>query len=171
MVRGLRISTESPELLTQQAGLDDYSTIRCVNYIRSEVLAQRDPRLALAASVASGGAASPKPWDGDQYMKPVLPDDPLLFHEYDDAQNTCGINIAMLCKILLKYWLSFGVSQYLIVQLTAIRQGVGIDPRQGSEFSLQTCIPGRMRARIHILQGPGAVPGVHEGVGYGYRFW
>lgn len=73
----------------RQAGLDDYSTIRCVNYIRSEVSAQRDPRPSLAAAAQSAAAGSPQPWDGDQYMKPVLADDPLLFYEYDDVQPTC----------------------------------------------------------------------------------
>lgn len=76
--------------LRRQVGLDDYSTIRCVNYIRSEVSAKRDPRPALAAAAQGGAAGGPKPWDGDQYMKPVLDDDPLLFYEYDDVQATCA---------------------------------------------------------------------------------
>lgn len=82
-----------------QAGLDDYSTIRCVNYIRSEVLAQRDPRPALAAAAAGGAAGSAKPWDGDQYMRPVLADDPLLFHEYDDVQPMCEPRTHPMAKL------------------------------------------------------------------------
>ena len=71
-----------------QARLDDYNTIRCVNYIRLEVAAQRDPLSALAAAAQCGGVGS-QPWEDDQYMQPSLGDDALLFHEFDDVQPTC----------------------------------------------------------------------------------
>lgn len=74
--------------LDTQAHLDDYNTIRCINYIRSEVAAARDPRPHLAAAVgADPGASGNPPWDADTYMRPVLPEDPLLFHEYDEAEQ------------------------------------------------------------------------------------
>ncbi|CAG9465853.1 unnamed protein product [Pedinophyceae sp. YPF-701] len=58
--------------------LDEYEVIRLVNYIRSEVAAGRDPRPALAA-VPAGAAVCAAPWGEDEYLIPVLPEDPLLF--------------------------------------------------------------------------------------------
>lgn len=66
--------------------MDDYNTIRCINYIRSEVVAQRDPLPALAVAAQSGGAG-PQPWEQDQYMKPALDDDALLFHDFEDEPS------------------------------------------------------------------------------------
>ena len=64
-----------------QAGLQDYDIIRCVNYIRSEAAAGRDPRQALRAAASGGGAC---PWADDRYLRPVLEDDALLCFDYDD---------------------------------------------------------------------------------------
>jgi hypothetical protein len=70
--------------------LQDYDTIRCVNYIRSEVAARRDPRPALSEAVSGGSAC--RPWADDRYLCPVLEDDALLFFDYDDdAQAMCAI--------------------------------------------------------------------------------
>lgn len=80
--------------LTQQLGLDDYGTIRVINFIRTEVAAGRDPRPALSAAAAAGSssaaneaAAAAAPWSGDTYLQPVLADDPLLTYDFDDEQQ------------------------------------------------------------------------------------
>lgn len=79
--------------LNQQLGLDDYGTIRVINFIRAEVAAGRDPRPALSAAAAAGSssagteAAAAAPWSGDTYLQPVLADDPLLTYDFDDEQQ------------------------------------------------------------------------------------
>lgn len=62
-----------------QNKLSDYDTIRCINYIRTEVAAGR-----LSAETLNDKKASERPWQSDQYMHPLLPDDPLLFYDFDD---------------------------------------------------------------------------------------
>jgi hypothetical protein len=70
-----------------QKRLDEYDTLRCINYIRTEVAAGRDPRPALAA-VAPGGAAAapwaPTPAGDEPYLRPALEDDGLLFYDFDE---------------------------------------------------------------------------------------
>ncbi len=72
-----------------QARLDDYSTIRCINFIRSEGAAGRDPRPTLAEAAAAPSQTG-QPWDDDRYLQPVLPEDALLFHDFDDDDDTPG---------------------------------------------------------------------------------
>uniref|UniRef100_A0A9J7ZRF3 Protein arginine N-methyltransferase 3 n=1 Tax=Cyprinus carpio carpio TaxID=630221 RepID=A0A9J7ZRF3_CYPCA len=55
--------------LVQKHRLDDYGYIKMINYIRTTKCS------AESLELASNG---PLPWDSDQYMKPALPDDPLL---------------------------------------------------------------------------------------------
>ncbi|XP_016120751.1 protein arginine N-methyltransferase 3-like, partial [Sinocyclocheilus grahami] len=55
--------------LVQKHRLDDYGYIKMINYIRTTKCSAESLKLA------SNG---PLPWDSDQYMKPALPDDPLL---------------------------------------------------------------------------------------------
>ncbi|DBB07799.1 hypothetical protein WJX82_004343 [Trebouxia sp. C0006] len=62
-----------------QKALTDYDTIRCVNFIRSEVAAGNSPLQALLHN-----SAAQRPWEKDEYMRPVLPDDPLLFYDFDE---------------------------------------------------------------------------------------
>jgi hypothetical protein len=79
-------STHTPSTIPLQLSLDDYGTIRLINYIRKEVAAGADP-LALLRSLAAQGpaaAAPPHPWSSDDYLTPHLPDDPLLGYDYDD---------------------------------------------------------------------------------------
>ncbi len=64
-----------------QKSLTDYDTIRCVNFIRSEVAAGKSP---LQALLRDNFAAQP-PWEKDEYMRPVLPEDPLLFYDFDEV--------------------------------------------------------------------------------------
>ena len=64
-----------------QRRLDEYGVIRCINFIRSEVAAGRDPRQQLTT------AADPPPWASDQYLQPVLPDDALLMYDFTDEGN------------------------------------------------------------------------------------
>jgi protein arginine N-methyltransferase 3 len=74
-----------------QRSLDDYDTIKIINFIRAEVAAGRDPLPALvaaptaAAAAAGGSDASAVPWESDSYLQPVLADDPLLTYEYDEG--------------------------------------------------------------------------------------
>lgn len=59
--------------------MDDYGIIRCVNFIRSEVAAGRDPRSALH----SISEQAPTWLSDDSYLRPVMQDDALLFYDYD----------------------------------------------------------------------------------------
>lgn len=81
-------------LVCTQRRLDEYGVIRCINFIRSEVAAGRDPRLQLASP------AEPPPWAADQYLQPVLPDDALLMHDFGDehpAKSTCAFEAHAGC--------------------------------------------------------------------------
>lgn len=68
-----------PGLLVQK-GLDDYNMIGCINFVRAEVAAGRDPRPAVMAAELGPKA----PWAGDRYLQPVMAEDPLLFHDWQD---------------------------------------------------------------------------------------
>ena len=68
---------------SEQNKLSDYDTIRCINYIRTEVAAGR-----LSVEALNGQISGERPWQQDQYMHPALPDDPMLFHEFDDEADT-----------------------------------------------------------------------------------
>lgn len=59
-----------------------------INYIRGEVKAGRDPRPALKAAAAAPDA--PRPWASDAFLAPVLPDDTVLFYDFDDDQEGGG---------------------------------------------------------------------------------
>jgi len=52
-----------------------------VNFIRAKVAEGSSPLEALI----DGKATADKPWEQDQYMHPVLPEDPLLFYDFDDS--------------------------------------------------------------------------------------
>lgn len=76
-----------------QAALQDYEIICCVNYIRNEVAAGRNPVGALNAAAAA--SSEQRPWADDRYLQPVLEDDALLFFDYDDdAEAMCAPDIA-----------------------------------------------------------------------------
>lgn len=64
----------------EQKRLSDYDTIRCINYIRTEVAAGR-----LSVEALNGQTSDEHPWQKDQYMHPAIPDDPLLFYDFDEA--------------------------------------------------------------------------------------
>ncbi|KAL2089070.1 hypothetical protein ACEWY4_015969 [Coilia grayii] len=68
-----------PELL-KQFRLDDYGYIKMINYIRSV----RCSAETLQQCSDNGSF----PWDSDDYMRPVLPDDPLL---QIDLEELCGV--------------------------------------------------------------------------------
>eukprot|EP00887_Chlorella_sp_A99_P001499 scaffold8.g1499.t1 len=75
----------------RQLALDHYDTIRCINYIRGEVATGRDPRPALQAAAASAGSSGvAPPWHGDGFLQPVLPDDELLFHDWEEEALEAG---------------------------------------------------------------------------------
>ena len=52
----------------------------CINFIRSQVAAGVDVLPSLAHAVASGQ----RPWQDEQFMKPVLADDEMLLHDWDE---------------------------------------------------------------------------------------
>lgn len=66
--------------------LDDYDTIRVINFIRCEVAGGRDPLPALVASAQQQQGAAAAPWAGDEYLTPSLQDDPLITYDYDEQQ-------------------------------------------------------------------------------------
>ncbi|GBF96074.1 arginine N-methyltransferase-like [Raphidocelis subcapitata] len=74
--------------------LDDHGTIRLINFIRSRVAAGADPLPALtaaaAAAAANGAAGAAQPWASDDYLTPVLPDDPLLGYDFDEEAGDEG---------------------------------------------------------------------------------
>ena len=63
-----------------QNGLSDYDTIRCINFIRTEVAEGRSPLQALLKGKTNIG----QPWENDRYMRPVIAEDPLLFYDFDE---------------------------------------------------------------------------------------
>jgi hypothetical protein len=67
----------SPREATMQHKLDDFGVIRCINFVRTVVREGADPRPALA----SGPAA----FVNDDFMCPVLDNDALLCHEYQQS--------------------------------------------------------------------------------------
>ena len=66
-----------------QAHMDEYDVIRCINWIRGSVSQGRDPRSDLAGALST----PEKPWSDDKYLIPVLPTDPLLFHDFGFASE------------------------------------------------------------------------------------
>lgn len=66
-----------------QAHMDEYDIIRCINWIRGSVSQGRDPRSDLAGALST----PEKPWSDDKYLIPVLPTDPLLFHDFGYASE------------------------------------------------------------------------------------
>lgn len=53
--------------------------IKLINFFRSEAQAGRSPLAAL-----EGGA---RPWDADTYLQPVLADDEMLFHDWEEEED------------------------------------------------------------------------------------
>lgn len=68
-----------PRMMLPQKRLDEYGVIRVVNYIRSEVAAGREPRGALSGEH--------QPWAGDKFLQPVLANDALLMHDFDEDEG------------------------------------------------------------------------------------
>ncbi|XP_056317067.1 protein arginine N-methyltransferase 3-like [Danio aesculapii] len=68
--------------LVQKHKLDDYGYIKMINYIRTTKCSAES--LALTSD-------DPLPWVGDEYMKPVLQDDPLLQIDVEEfSEASCG---------------------------------------------------------------------------------
>lgn len=65
---------------TLQTAASEYDTLKVINYIRTEVAAGRDPKPALAASTPSDASV---PWQDDSFLRPVLDNDELLFHDWE----------------------------------------------------------------------------------------
>ncbi|XP_043100922.1 protein arginine N-methyltransferase 3 isoform X3 [Puntigrus tetrazona] len=71
--------------LVQKHRLDDYGFIKMINYIRTTKCSSESLRLA------SNG---PVPWDSDEYMKPALPDDPLLQIDVEELSEAVTLSPA-----------------------------------------------------------------------------
>eukprot|EP00775_Hariotina_reticulata_P002332 gene2332-2640_t len=77
--------------------LDDYDIIKVINFIRKEVAGGRDPLPLLAAAgstVGAGGSSSLLPWSSDDYLSPVLPEDPLLTYDYEEQLDVVSVAAA-----------------------------------------------------------------------------
>uniref|UniRef100_A0A671LIV6 Protein arginine N-methyltransferase 3 n=1 Tax=Sinocyclocheilus anshuiensis TaxID=1608454 RepID=A0A671LIV6_9TELE len=71
--------------LVQKHRLDDYGYIKMINYIRTTKCS------AESLELASDG---PLPWDSDQYMKPALPDDPLLLIDVEELIEAADVTLS-----------------------------------------------------------------------------
>uniref|UniRef100_A0A673M0J7 type I protein arginine methyltransferase n=1 Tax=Sinocyclocheilus rhinocerous TaxID=307959 RepID=A0A673M0J7_9TELE len=71
--------------LVQKHRLDDYGYIKMINYIRTTKCS------AESLELASNG---PLPWDSDQYMKPALPDDPLLQIDVEELIEAADVTLS-----------------------------------------------------------------------------
>ncbi|XP_054827981.1 protein arginine N-methyltransferase 3 isoform X3 [Eublepharis macularius] len=67
----------SIETMVRKHGLDFYGYIKLVNFIRME-----KPTLECLTSTSA-----PAPWEGEEYLKPVLEDDPLLQYDIEDVTD------------------------------------------------------------------------------------
>lgn len=76
--------------LRSALSLGDHGTFQLINWVRAEVGAGRDPRPAVAAVRAAGAGDTPRPWDDARWLVPTLPDDALLFYDYDDDEEEEG---------------------------------------------------------------------------------
>jgi protein arginine N-methyltransferase 3 len=74
----------------RSCGLDQYGVIRAVNWARRCAERGEDPRPAFRAyeeqQVAGGGDVAP-PWAGDEFLVPVIPDDPLVMYDYEEEDD------------------------------------------------------------------------------------
>ncbi|KAL1271808.1 hypothetical protein QQF64_030824, partial [Cirrhinus molitorella] len=73
-----------PELV-QKHRLDDYGYIKMINYIRTTKCS------AESLLLCSNG---PLPWDSDAYMKPALPDDPLLQIDVEELSEAAAVTLS-----------------------------------------------------------------------------
>ncbi|XP_052458593.1 protein arginine N-methyltransferase 3 isoform X3 [Carassius gibelio] len=71
--------------LVHKHRLDDYGYIKMINYIRTTKCS------AESLELASNG---PLPWDSDQYMKPALPDDPLLLIDVEELTEGSDVSLS-----------------------------------------------------------------------------
>ncbi|XP_026100618.1 protein arginine N-methyltransferase 3 isoform X2 [Carassius auratus] len=71
--------------LVHKHRLDDYGYIKMINYIRTTKCS------AESLELASNG---PLPWDSDQYMKPALPDDPLLLIDVEELTEASDVSLS-----------------------------------------------------------------------------
>ena len=69
-----------------QADLDEIETIMCINFIRAQHEKGTDVRSELATALAGRR----RPWKADQYMQPVIENDPLLTHDWDEEDMDSG---------------------------------------------------------------------------------
>lgn len=67
-------------MASTQAGLDEIETIMCINFIR----AQHGKGTDVRSQLATAAAGDSRPWKADKYMQPVLEDDALLTHDWED---------------------------------------------------------------------------------------
>ncbi|KAF5835998.1 S-adenosyl-L-methionine-dependent methyltransferase [Dunaliella salina] len=68
-----------------QAHLDEYDIIRVINYVRHEVKQGRNPLPLPPHPKTSDSSLGRAPWQDDKYLIPVLPEDPLLCFDFQEA--------------------------------------------------------------------------------------
>ena len=74
--------------MVRERGLGEYDVVRLVTWLRRRAASGAAPAetIALVAESASG----PAPWDGDENLSPVDPEDPLLSHDVGTADFDAG---------------------------------------------------------------------------------
>ncbi|XP_072032822.1 protein arginine N-methyltransferase 3-like [Amphiura filiformis] len=76
--------------IKEKHDLDCISFIKMVNYIRSKTVS--------SSSIVNLAEGSNAPWEGDEFMMPVIPDDPLLLYDIESLEeNTTGASAAAAC--------------------------------------------------------------------------
>ncbi|KAM3919675.1 protein arginine N-methyltransferase 3 [Leptodactylus fuscus] len=63
--------------IISQHGLDFYGYIKLINYIRS----------TSCSAESLSNVTDPKPWDKEEFFKPVIPDDGLLQYDFEDMDH------------------------------------------------------------------------------------
>eukprot|EP01025_Chloroclados_australasicus_P050096 TRINITY_DN5725_c0_g2_i7.p1 TRINITY_DN5725_c0_g2~~TRINITY_DN5725_c0_g2_i7.p1 ORF type:complete len:373 (+),score=43.07 TRINITY_DN5725_c0_g2_i7:100-1119(+) len=77
----------------KQKRLDDLGRIKLINYIRSEISKMQDP-----LKIISQQNLDQVPWESEQYLQPVLENDPLLWYDFDElnAEQNAGDEVGEL---------------------------------------------------------------------------
>ncbi|CAI9098965.1 OLC1v1035704C1 [Oldenlandia corymbosa var. corymbosa] len=135
--------------IKKSLGLDFYGCFKLINYIRTQVLqnrcwccgincqSKRDLQLHLHEADSFNGTKWP--WDIDQYLRPSMEDDPLLYNfgeddEFDDEdasayEEELRKEISSFERVPLSNKL--GMDQLLSPQKTTLQNGDGVDSLVG----------------------------------------
>ena len=139
-----------------QENLEEYDIFRCINWMR--------------ARVAAGSSPSPSPtsmleWRGnDDYLKPVMEDDALLFHDYETIVETWRSMSLMQGQSLGEEGPSNDAQEGRQVSLAEL-QGQVISLRDENEglkealaVLVASCMPDELKSEAFVQQGDGSGP-------------